>query len=175
MVQNRTLNHVYLIPILIFIGLVLDGIVMNIFSPYLLDQNVILVPRIMLMLFVVFTMFFPKQPLFLYALLFGVIYDSYYTGIVGIYVTAIASGIYLLKRSQKFISPAPIMIFIMYIFGIFYVEVFVFAIYTFLGLANIPFAAFLTTRLWPTILLNFFILALAYYPLLKLSRWMYSV
>ena len=62
MVQNRTLNYVYLIPIFLFIGLVADGVVTNIFSPYLLDNSVVFVPRIMLLLFVVFTLFFPKQP-----------------------------------------------------------------------------------------------------------------
>lgn len=174
MVQNRTLNHVYLIPIFLFIGLVADGSVMNIFSLSLLDQSVVLVPRIFLLLFVVFTLFFPKQPLFLYSLLFGVMYDSYYTGILGIYVTAIASCIYLLKRSQKFISTAPIMVFVIYILSICYVEIFVFSIYTLLGLANMPFAQFLSTRLGPTVLLNLFILILFYYPLDKLRKWMYS-
>lgn len=175
MVQNRTLNHVYLIPLFLFIGLVADGTVMNNFSSYLLDQSVVFVPRIMLLLFVVFTLFFPKQPLFLYALLFGVMYDSYYTGILGIYVTAIASCIYLLKRSQKFISTAPIMVFIVYILSVCYVEIFVFGVYQLLGLATIPFATFLTTRLGPTVLLNLFILILFYYPFHKLSQWMYSV
>lgn len=175
MVQNRTLNHVYLIPFFLFIGLVADGSVMNNFSLYLLDQSVVLVPRIFLLLFVVFTLFFPKQPLFLYSLLFGVMYDSYYTGVLGIYVTAIASCIYLLKRSQKFISTAPIMVFVISILSVCYVEIFVFSIYTLLGLANMPFALFLSTRLGPTVLLNLFILILIYYPLHKLRKWMYSI
>lgn len=175
MVQNRTLNHVYLIPIFLFIGLVSDGIVMNVFSRYLLDQSVVMVPRILLLLFVIFTLFFPKQPLFLYSLLFGVMYDSYYTGILGIYITAIASCIYLLKRSQKFISSAPIMAFVVYILSVCYVEVVVFAIYTLIGLASMPFAMFLSTRLGPTVLLNLFILILFYYPLHKLRKWMYSI
>lgn len=174
MVQNRTLNHVYLIPLLLFIGLVLDGHVMNLFSGPFLVQEFALVPRILLLFLVVFTLFFPKQPLFLYALLFGLVYDSYYIGILGIYVTAMASCIYLLKRSQKFLTPAPIMVFIVYLLAIAYVEIFVFGIYTFLGLASMPFAAFLLTRLGPTILLNFFVLLLLYYPLHQLSRWMYS-
>ena len=175
MVQNRTLNYAYLIPIFLFIGLVADGVVTNIFSPYLLDNSVVFVPRIMLLLFVVFTLFFPKQPLFLYALLFGMMYDSYYIGILGIYVTALASCIYLLKRSQKFISSAPIMVFIVYILSVCYVEIFVFGTYSLLGLAPIPFATFLSTRLGPAVLLNLFILIILYYPLRKLSQWMYSV
>lgn len=175
MLQNRTLNHVYLIPIILFLGLVVDGLVMNNFSAHLLDKDFTLVPRIFLMLFVAFTTFFPKQPLFLYALLFGIIYDSYYTGVIGIYVTAIASCIYLLKRSQTFLSSAPIVLFIVYIMSICYVDTFVFGVYTVMGIANIPFPVFFSTRLGPTILLNFVILALSYFPLRKLRHWMYSV
>ncbi|MGP6138836.1 MULTISPECIES: rod shape-determining protein MreD [unclassified Jeotgalibaca] len=175
MVQNRTLNHVYLIPILLFLGLVMDGIVMNIFSASFLDQNYVLVPRILLLLFVVFTLLFPKQPLFLYALLFGIMYDSYYTGILGIYVTAIASCIYLVKRSQRFLTTAPVAVFIVYFLSISYVEIFVFGVYSLLGMADLSFGTFIATRLGPTVLLNFFFLALLYVPLLKLSKWMYSV
>ncbi|WP_255763843.1 hypothetical protein [Jeotgalibaca sp. MA1X17-3] len=36
MSKNRTVNHAYLIPLLLFFALLLDGIVMNLFSASLL-------------------------------------------------------------------------------------------------------------------------------------------
>ena len=173
MVRNRRLNHAYLIPILIFLGLILDGIIMNVFSSQLIDGSYTLVPRLTVVFLIILSIFFHKQPLFQYALLFGVIYDSYYIGIIGIYTVSLASCIYLLKRSYNFLTITPSTVLLIYVLSLSYVEVLSFTIYVILGYVEMPFSMFLVTRLVPTLLLNVFFLGCSYFPLQKLSQWMH--
>ncbi|WP_062532525.1 rod shape-determining protein MreD [Jeotgalibaca dankookensis] len=173
MIRNRKLSHTYVIPLIIFLGLILDGIIMNVFSSQLIDGNYVLVPRLMMVLLIVLSLLFPKQPLFFYAFIFGVIYDSYYVGVVGIYTAGIVSCIYLLKRSQQYVQLTPLVLLLLYFLSLSYIEIFSFTTYTILSLVDMSFFRFLITRLAPTLLLNTFFLVFTYLPLRKLSDWMY--
>ena len=128
MEHNRTLNHVYLIPVFIFIALIMDGMIMNIFSAHLISNPYTLTPRLLLLVLVIFTFFFPKQPLFMYALLFGLIFDSFYSGILGLYAAGFGTIIYLLKKIHKFIIPTAVMMIIIYIIALTYLEIFIFGL-----------------------------------------------
>lgn len=172
--QNRALNHVYLIPIFLYLALVFDGIVMNLFAGQLIDQNYVLTPRFILLVFVLFTVFFPKQPLFLYALLFGIVYDSFYSGVIGLYAAGLATIMYVLKRIQPHIVPTPIVMIALFVLAIGYLEIFIFGMYTFLGYADLSFEVFLSSRLGPTLLLNIILFIACYYPLYRMSQWMYQ-
>ncbi len=174
MEHNRTLNHVYLIPVFIFIALIMDGMIMNIFSAHLISNPYTLTPRLLLLVLVIFTFFFPKQPLFMYALLFGLIFDSFYSGILGLYAAGFGTIIYLLKKIHKFIIPTAVMMIIIYIIALTSLEIFIFLMYLFLGYAEITFQLFVVTRLGPTLLLNIILFIVLYYPFYKLSQWMNS-
>lgn len=174
MSQNRSLNHTYLIPVFIFLALIFDGIVMNLFAEHFISPSYILTPRLLLFVLVVFTIFFPKQPLFLYALLFGIIYDSYYAGILGLYTAGLATVIYLIKRLQTYLNPTVLVSLILFIFADAYLETFIFAMYRLLGYTGMSFQVFLSTRLGPTLLLNIVFFIVCYYPFYRLSQWMYE-
>lgn len=173
MSRNRKLSHTYIIPLIIFLGLILDGIIMNVFSSQLIDGNYVLVPRLMMVLLIILSLLFPKQPLFFYALVFGVIYDSYYVGLLGIYTAGLVSCIYLLKRVQQYVPLTPLFLLLVYFLSLSYIEIFSFTTYTILSLVEMSFFQFLITRLAPTLLLNTFFLVFTYFPLRKLSDWMY--
>lgn len=174
MVQNRTLNHTYLIPIIIFLALLLDGVLMNVFASQFISSQYVLTPRLLLLVLVLATIFFPKQPLFLYAMLFGFVYDSFYAGVLGIYVAGFAIIIYTLKKSQKHILVTPVVLFFIHILAVSFLELFVFGLYTVLGYANLGMIPFMTERLGPTLLLNIIFFIALYYPTYKLSQWMYE-
>ena len=174
MEQNRMLKHVYILPIFIFLALIMDGIIMNVFSSHLISNQYVLTPRLVLFVLVIFTFFFPKQPLFLYAVLFGLIYDSFYSGILGLYAAGFGTIIYLLKKIHKYVVPSAVMLIIIYILALTSLEVFIFLIYLFLGHAEITFQLFVVTKLGPTLLLNIVLFIMLYYPFYKLSQWMYN-
>lgn len=172
--QNRTFNHVYLIPLLLYVALIMDGVLMNVFATQFIDQQYVLTPRLLLLIFVLFTVFFPKQPLFLYALLFGIVYDSFYSGIIGFYAAGLAAIMYVLKRIQNHIFASPIIMLLLCVLAISYLEIFIFGMYTFLGYAHMTFQNFLVMRLGPTLLLNVILFIIIYYPIYRLMQWMYD-
>lgn len=174
MVQNRTLNHTFLIPLFLFLALLLDGVLMNVFSSHFINPHYMLTPRLLLLVLVMFTVFFPKQPLFLYALLFGIIYDSFYSGILGLYAAGLAIIIYLLKKAQNHLNPSPLVMLPVYTGTIICLETFIYAMYSFIGLHTISFGTFLVQRMGPTILLNIVFFVVCYFPFYKLSQWMYD-
>ena len=174
MSQNRSLNHAYLIPIFLFSALILDGVLMNLFAGQFITANYILTPRLFLLVLVLFTLLFPKQPLFLYALLFGVIYDSYYAGIIGLYAAGFALVIYLLKKVQKYLNPSVLISLLLFVFSQSFLESFIFACYSMLGYTQLTFENFVSLRLGPTLLLNILFFIAVYYPFYKLSQWMYE-
>ena len=63
MVQNRSLHHTYLLPLVIYLLLMLDGFLLNVFAKQFLNDDYTLVPHLVLLGFVLFTFYFPKQPM----------------------------------------------------------------------------------------------------------------
>lgn len=172
--QNRAYRHVYIIPVLLYVSLILDGVLMHLLANQFISQQYVLTPRLVLLLFVLFTVFFPKQPLFLYSLLFGIVYDSFYSGILGPYAAGLAAITYVIKRIQSHIVPSPAILIVLYTLAIGYLEIFIFGMYRFLGVTNISFQLFLSMRLGPTLLLNIIFFIILYYPIYRLSQWMYG-
>jgi rod shape-determining protein MreD len=102
MVQNRSLHHTYFIPVVLYVLLILDGFLINAFPGQFVSEEYILVPHLALFGFVLFSYYFPKQPMQLYAVLFGLLFDSYYSGILGVYAVAFAVIVYFVKKMQRF-------------------------------------------------------------------------
>lgn len=174
MAKHRTLNHAFLIPILLFLALIMDGILMNVFSGQFISQNYVFTPRLLLLGLIFSASFFPKQPIFLYSLLFGVIYDSYYSGVIGLYAAGLATFIYLFKKVQNYIVLSPPVILLVYGISLIYLETFIYAMYGFIGITHISFLMFLSKKLGPTLLLNIVLFIISYYPFHRLSKWMYE-
>lgn len=174
MVSNRRLNHAYLIPLLLFLALVWDGILMQQFAPQFLDSAYTLTPRLLLLSLVTSTYFFPKQPLFFYALLFGLFYDSYYLGVLGPYAAALGAIVYVQKRLQGYWGKRAYTPVVLFLVALLLLEIFIYAVYSLLGISGVGFGAFFIVRLLPTILLNVVLFGILYYPLYRLSQWMYE-
>lgn len=174
MVQTRYLNHAHLIPLLLFVGLLLDGVMMQQFAPQFLSSSYTLTPRLLLLLLVTSTYFFPNQPLFFYALLFGVFYDSYYIGILGPYAATLGALVYVQKQLQHYLDSQEYAPAILFLVALVLLEMTIYAIYSILGLSAMTLGSFLLSRLLPTVLLNAVLLGILYYPLYRLSQWMHD-
>nr|WP_319219114.1 rod shape-determining protein MreD [uncultured Trichococcus sp.] len=174
MVQNRSLHHTYFIPLMLYLLLILDGFLINAFPGQFVSEEYILVPHLMLFGFVLFAYYFPKQPMQLYAVLFGLLFDSYYSGILGVYAVAFAVIVYFVKKMQKYLTENVFVLALLFISAIVMVDSFVFGFYSLMGITQLDFSAFASERLGPTIVLNIVLFILIYYPLFKLVGWMYD-
>jgi len=174
MVQNRSLHHTYFLPIILFLLLMLDGFLLNVFARQFLNESYTLVPHLVLLGFVLFSFYFPKQPMQVYAILFGLLYDSYYTGILGVYIVAFSVVVYLIKSVQKHLSENVFVLVLLFFLGIVLVDSFVYGFYSVVGITQMDFSTFSSVRLGPTLVLNAFLFIVVYYPLIKLVAWMHD-
>lgn len=174
MAQSRYLNHAYLIPLLLFLALIADGVLMQQLAPQFLSSNYTLTPRLLLLILVTSTYFFPKQPLFFYALLFGLFYDSYYVGIIGPYAATLGAIVYVQKQLQGYLDEREYAPAILFLAALLLLEIIIYAIYSVLGIGTGTLGAFLLSRLLPTVLLNAVLMGILYFPLYRLSQWMYD-
>lgn len=173
MVQNRSLHHTYFIPVVLYVLLILDGFLINAFPGQFVSEEYILVPHLALFGFVLFD-HFPKQPMQLYAVLFGLLFDSYYSGILGVYAVAFAVIVYFVKKMQRFLAENVFVLALLFIVAIVMVDSFVFGFYSLMDITQLDFSAFASERLGPTIVLNIVLFIVIYYPLFKLVGWMYD-
>ena len=174
MVQNRSLHHTYFIPLVLYVLLILDGFLINAFPGQFVSEEYILVPHLALFGFVLFSYYFPKQPMQLYAILFGLLFDSYYSGILGVYAVAFAVIVYFVKKMQRFLAENVFVLALLFIVAIVMVDSFVFGFYSLMDITQLDFSAFASERLGPTIVLNIVLFIVIYYPLFKLVGWMYD-
>ena len=102
------------------------------------------------------------------AILFGLLFDSYYVGVLGIYVALFPIIVYITEKLTKVLHPNPIVVGMMFIIDLSLVETTLYFFYTILKETTMDFNTFMVERLGPTLLLNVVIFIFLYYPLQKL-------
>jgi rod shape-determining protein MreD len=70
-------------PMLIFFGLLVDGLISGAFSNHLYTESGnVMVPRLIILILVLISFYLPRNKMILYGIIFGFLYDSYYVGIL---------------------------------------------------------------------------------------------
>lgn len=103
------------------------------------------------------------------AFIFGFLHDSFYTGLYGIYFSAFPLAIYLALQVSKQLEETLMGQILTSLATLLIFEIFVYALYSFIGYVNVEFFAFLRYRLLPTVLFNMLVALLLYWPVDKLS------
>ncbi|KRN29348.1 hypothetical protein IV38_GL000231 [Lactobacillus selangorensis] len=163
------LRNRYFLPLGIFVLMLLDGAISHVFSPLLYHGQVAIIIRLMLLGFVLAVYALPQEKwLIWYALLIGILYDSFFTGVIGIYAFILPMVVYLLKVVQPYLPNAFWSLSLVYVIVAAVFEICVYAANTMIGLTTVALSTFMVDVLAPTLILNlviFFILAV---PLTRL-------
>ena len=155
-------------PMLILFGLLVDGLISGIFSEYLYTENGnVMVPRLIILILVMVSFYLPRNKMIIYAIIFGFLYDSYYVGVLGIYVAIFPLIVYVTDRLNQVLNPNPITIGMMVFINLSILEIMLYWIYKILGFTMIDMNTFMAGRLGPTLLLNLVFFIVAFYPLKK--------
>ncbi len=155
-------------PMLILFGLLVDGLISGIFSEYLYTENGnVMVPRLIILILVMVSFYLPRNKMIIYAIIFGFLYDSYYVGVLGIYVAIFPLIVYVTDKLNQVLNPNPITIGMMVFINLSILETMLYWIYKILGFTMIDMNTFMAGRLGPTLLLNLVFFIVAFYPLKK--------
>ncbi|MGX7395266.1 rod shape-determining protein MreD [Carnobacterium mobile] len=156
-------------PLVIFIGFLIDGLLSGVFSVQLYGENGnIMTPRLVVLIFVLMSFYLPRNKMILYGIIFGLLYDSYYVGILGMYVAIFPIIVYITEKVKRVLHPNALTIGMMVVINLSIVETILYGFYKVLGFAEIDMTTFMASRLGPTLLLNLVFFILAFYPLKKI-------
>lgn len=155
------------VPVLLLLFL-LDGTITATFYDQLFINPGLMFPRLLFIGLVYYAFRLPVKQVVVYAGIFGLLQDSYYVGILGIYLTAYIITTYLASiiKKQMDINVLTIGLALIILLAVF--ELIVYMIYFVIGYAQLSVSEFIVLRYAPTLLFNIFAYFISYY-LLKVS------
>lgn len=156
--------------ILLFFFL-LDGMVANFFSGTLELSFGQIVPRLTLLCFVIFSFHLNGTYLFFLGLAFGFLFDSYFSGILGVYLASFSLITYMTTQLKTYFYPGWVSYLFIGVLMLVFNEFFVFALYRILDLVQMNFGQFWGNYIGATFLGNLLFLIILIPPLRKLANY----
>lgn len=168
------MKRLLLVPIL-FVIMATEGVAVELLPSALKFSDFQMIPHWLLLFLLVVTMYLDTEDSFL-AIIFGVIFglmtDIIYTGILGIYMFMIPFALYIAKLLFRMLQTNFIMCLLVTAISLVIVEFGIYFIYSFLGIASISPTPFMLERLLPTVLANLVFMMIIFLPVKKLVIWM---
>ncbi|KRM72494.1 rod shape-determining protein MreD [Lacticaseibacillus brantae] len=172
---ERTFKKHWVAPLILFIALVLDGALTQLLEQWTMTPTFTAPSQLTLLALMMIVIFLPNENWIMgYAVLTGLVYDSFYTGILGVSTLLMPLVVYLIEQIRPYILRSPVFVGIVAVITL---TVFEFANYIMnqvLGFANVGLAAMIANHLGPGLILNLVLLFIGYWPmsrlLLKLNK-----
>lgn len=164
-----------IIPVILFVLFIFEGIAIDLLPVKIIVSEIVFVPHSVFVFLILVALYYDTEESFhsiIYAIIFGLMIDIVYTGVLGVYMIIYALGIYAVILMKRFLQTNWYMTVIMTVIGLIIVECSIVFIYSLVNIAD-PFSYhFIKFRLLPTVLANISIL-IVLYPLLfkKLIKW----
>lgn len=157
------------LPILLFLLMLIDGHFTRMMfrwssGDYMASAHLL----ILVLLFC--SLSFSKRYLLITTLVLGIIFDSYYVGVIGIYAVALPLLVFIMYGMKSVIHVNIFTEFFSLIIFITGYELFTLIVQMVFKLASVDSTYFITKYLGPTLLLNMVLFALLVFPLKKLFK-----
>lgn len=158
----------WLPPLILAIAFYMESVFVQYVPPDIFHFPNLLVPHFLIIFFVMMGIFYFRNLSIVYAAVFGLIYDIYYTEIIGIYFFLFPICVYLASKIARLLYAHIFTTIFATLFCISIVEFVVYGFYLFVMQNNIELEDFLSIRFWPTLALNGIVLLFVYYPFKKI-------
>lgn len=163
----RKENVKYYAPVVFFLLMLIDGHLTQ--SAQRLTDNVYFASaHLMLLAFLMAVPNLSKRYLLITALIIGMICDSYYIGVIGIYTVALTATVMMMYHFQKVVHTNLLTAFFGMIIFVTTYELISVGLQVAFHLSNVAPLLFITRVLGPTLLFNMLIFVIFSYPLKRL-------
>ncbi|GAB4073299.1 rod shape-determining protein MreD [Barrientosiimonas marina] len=164
-----------LIPFILFILLTVEGVALDILPVSLIKSDLIFVPHWDFVFIILIAIFYDREDTYFsvfYGLLFGLMTDIVYTGVLGPYMFSYALSAYMVHGLIKLLHANFVVTIILAIAGLLMADIFINVIFSVTSLADISWWDYVIKRLLPTVGANMVFL-LAAYPIAvnPLTKW----
>lgn len=156
-----------LLFLILFLLFILEGTVMQDFTPKLHGEYIPVVPHFVLVALLLMGLLQSRRKAMIYGIIFGLLTDIIYTDLIGVYAFTMTLTIYLISYLSKFFHTNLFVIFFIVLLGISLLEFQVYGIYLLLGKASLSIDTFVKWRLPPVYILNGAFIILLFYPFRK--------
>ncbi|MGN8645655.1 rod shape-determining protein MreD [Gracilibacillus sp. HCP3S3_G5_1] len=166
----------FLIALICFILVILEGTLANLSLPFVKDEWII-VSHLLFLFLVYVTLFFEKDTTY-YAIalsiIFSFIIDIVYTDVIGVYVFAYTAVLYAVRVLMKLLQSNFLIASILTILGVVATDIFIFFLYNIIQVHDYSWELYWRYRLIPTTIWNV-IFGLLFYLIFakKLIKWSY--
>ncbi|MGM9903651.1 rod shape-determining protein MreD [Enterococcus sp. 10A9_DIV0425] len=159
----------YYLPIVLFLLILIDGHLTRMMISWS-NGNYMASSHILILVLMFCSLTFPKHYMLITTIVLGIIFDSYYIGVIGIYAVAIPLLVFVMYAMKSVIHINIFTEFFSLIIFVTGYELFTLGVQMVFKLATVNSTFFITKYLGPTLLLNMLLFALLVVPLKKLFR-----
>lgn len=168
------MKHLY-IPLILFFFLIIEGVALELLPVSVLASDLVIVPHWVLLFLVLTSIFFERDTTYfsiIYALVFGLLIDVVYTGILGVYMISYAIVIYLVLGLRKLLHGNIHVSLLLGIMSVILADMAIHVIYSAAGVIQMMWNYYWLDRLLPTVLLNMVFLLILYpFTAKRLVSW----
>ncbi|AXI09591.1 rod shape-determining protein MreD [Oceanobacillus zhaokaii] len=163
------------IPLLLFLFLILEGVAIDFLPSSIVMGNQLFIPHWVAGFLVFVAVLYDNDNTYfalIYALIFGLLLDAVYTGILGVYMFSYAISIYIVENFKKMLHRNFFVVVLLGVVGISIADLLIYLTYLVIGMTDMFWQDYLLNRLLPTVLLNLLFMIIVY-PLFskRLQRW----
>lgn len=168
------MKKVYL-PLILFILVVLEGLAINLLPNEIVLSDYLIIAHWVLVFLVYISVYYDEEDTYysiVYAFIFGLFIDVIYTGILGVYMFSYGVAIYALHGLQRLFHRNFFVLLLLGVTAIVMADLFIYVMYSVVGITDMVWQDYLLRRLLPTLLANLLFL-LILFPLFKktIVRW----
>ncbi|MDQ0161190.1 rod shape-determining protein MreD [Aeribacillus alveayuensis] len=149
----------------IFVG---ESIFVDLIPHTFFPTDKIVVPRFLVLVIIAVTAYTTQSFGAFCGILFGFLYDVFYTEVIGIYTFAFPNLAFVTKFALKAFHHNIFVLVFLGLFSIALLEFYTYGLFLIINATTMGFHAFIYNRLFPTLMVNAVIFIMLIYPLKKL-------
>ncbi|HLR67105.1 rod shape-determining protein MreD [Virgibacillus alimentarius] len=168
------MKRLYL-PLILFFLMTLEGVALELLPAKLVINNSWIIPHWVFMFLVLIAVYYDLESSHfsvIYGVIFGLLIDIVYTGVLGVYMFSYAFSISIIYGLKKMIHANIYGVLFLGLIGTVLTDISINFIYTVVGMTDMGWGNYFLYRLFPTILANLLFL-IVLYPLItkQLVEW----
>ncbi|MYL29063.1 MULTISPECIES: rod shape-determining protein MreD [Halobacillus] len=159
----------YVIPLVCLFLLVMQGMAMSLLPAKLVYSDLLITPHWILIFLFIIAIFYDKDHTYhavWYGLMFGLLIDVVYTGVLGVYMITYTLIIYVVHGLKKLVHANFPAAFLLAVIGLILADALLYIVYSFVQITSISWVDYGLLRLLPTLAANMIFFTLLY-PLVK--------
>jgi len=168
------MNHVYL-PLIVFVLLVLEGVALELLPHSLVSGDLLIVPHWVLIYLIFIAIFYDVKNTsysVIYAVVFGLLIDSVYVGVLGVYMFSYGISVYIIKRMTRFLQENVFTAMLLGVVGMIIAEFLINITFLVVGIVDFTCKTYFVYRFFLTLFANLLFIIILY-PMMvrRLVKW----